>query len=118
MKVNVRALWSVIADVGADQQEEMMALDELCSAGPPEMVPTIAKKETIKEAWDTIATKRVGDDRLKTTTTQQLCQKFDLTTFNDGETVKDYALRLSSMTAHLAKLSEEVKGAEIVAKML
>jgi hypothetical protein len=33
-------------------------LDALCSIVPPEMVPTIAKKETAKEAWDTIATMR------------------------------------------------------------
>jgi hypothetical protein len=40
------------------------------------------------------------------------------TTFNDGETVKDYALRLSDMVAHLTTLDEEVKDDEIVAKML
>jgi hypothetical protein len=28
----------------------MMALDALCGVVPPEMVPTIAKKETAKEA--------------------------------------------------------------------
>jgi hypothetical protein len=52
MKVKLKAwaLWSVIEDDGADQQEEIMALDTLCSAVPPEMVPMIAKKETAKEA--------------------------------------------------------------------
>jgi hypothetical protein len=92
----------------------MMALDALCGAVPPEMVPTIAKKE----AWDTIVTMRVGDDRVKKATTQQLRQKFNLATFNDGETVEDYALRLSGMAAHLTTLGEEVKDGEIVAKML
>jgi hypothetical protein len=61
---------------------------------------------------------RVGDDRVKKATTQQLCQKFDLTTFDDGETVENYALRLSGMVAHLATLSEEVKDGEIIVKML
>jgi hypothetical protein len=49
VKLKARALWSVIEDGGADQQEEMMALNALCGAVPPEMVPTIAK-ETTKEA--------------------------------------------------------------------
>jgi hypothetical protein len=68
-----------------------MALDALCSVVPPKMVPTIAKKEMDKEAWDTIVTMRVGDDRVKKATTQQLRRKFDLTTFDDGETIEDYA---------------------------
>jgi hypothetical protein len=43
----------------------MMMLDALCDAVPPKIVSTIAKKETAKEAWDVIATMRVGDDRVK-----------------------------------------------------
>jgi hypothetical protein len=96
----------------------MMTLDALCDAAPPEMVPMIAKKETTKEDWDAIVTMRVGDDRVKKVTMQQLRQKFDLATFNDGETVEDYTLRLSGMAAHLATLSEEVKDGEIFTKML
>jgi hypothetical protein len=67
MKVKLKAwaLWSFIVDGGVDQQEEMMALDALCGAVPPEMVSTITKKETAKEVWDAIATMRVGDDRVK-----------------------------------------------------
>jgi hypothetical protein len=61
---------------------------------------------------------RVGDDRAKKVTMQQLRWKFDLATFDDGETVEDYALHLSGMVAHLATLGEEVKDGEIVAKML
>jgi hypothetical protein len=44
--------------------------------------------------------------------------KFDLTTFDDGETIEDYALCLSGMATHLATLGEEVKDIEIVTKML
>jgi hypothetical protein len=118
VKLKMWALWSVIENGGADQQEEMMALDTLCGAVPSEMVPTIVKKETAKEAWDSILTMRVDDDRVKKVMAQQLRQKFDFTTFDDGETVEDYALCLSSMAAHLATLDEEVKDGEIVAKML
>jgi hypothetical protein len=61
---------------------------------------------------------RVGDNRVKKATTQQLCWKFNLTTFDDGETGEDYALRLSDMAAQLTMLDEEVKDSEIVTKML
>jgi hypothetical protein len=36
VKLKARALWSVIEDGGVDQQEEMMVLDALCDAVPPE----------------------------------------------------------------------------------
>jgi hypothetical protein len=49
---------------------------------------------------------------------QQLHQKFNLTTFDDGETVEDYALHLSGMAAHLTTLGKEVKDGEIITKML
>jgi hypothetical protein len=96
----------------------MMALDALCCVIPPEMVPMIVKKETATEACDAIATMRVGDDRVKKATTQQLRRKFDLATFDDGETIEDYAVHLSGMAAHLAMLGKEVKDGEINAKML
>jgi hypothetical protein len=48
VKLKMWALWSIIDDV--DQQEEIMLLDALCGTVPPEMVPTIAKKDTTKEA--------------------------------------------------------------------
>jgi hypothetical protein len=96
----------------------MMALDTLCGAVPLEMVPTITKKEMAKEAWDAIATMRVDDDRVKKAMAQQLRRKFDLATFDDGETIKHYALLLSGMAAHLTTLGEEVKDDEIVMKML
>jgi hypothetical protein len=71
VKLKVRALWSVIENGGGDQQEKMIALDALCGAVPPEMVSTIAKKETAKEVWDAITTMRVGDVCVKKTTSQQ-----------------------------------------------
>jgi hypothetical protein len=36
VKLKARALWSVIEDNDIDQQEEMMVLDTLCGAIPPE----------------------------------------------------------------------------------
>jgi hypothetical protein len=58
--------------------------------GSLEMVPSITKMETTKQAWLAIATMRVGDDRVKKATAQQLWQKFDMAMCNEGETVEDY----------------------------
>lgn len=96
----------------------MLALDTLCTAVPPEMVPSIAKLETDKEAWDAIATMRVGDDRVKKSTAQQLRRQFDHATIKEGESVEDYALRLNGMAAHLATLGEDLEEAQIMQKIL
>lgn len=50
VKLKARGLWRAI-DVGdADDQEDMMALDALCTVVPPELARVIADKETAKEA--------------------------------------------------------------------
>jgi hypothetical protein len=120
MKVKLKAwaLWSVMEDGSTDQQEEMMALDALYSVVLSEMVPMIAKMAMAKRAWDAIVTMRVEDDCVMKAMVQPLCWKFDLSMFDDGETVEDYVLCLSGMVACLTMLSEEVKDGEIVAKML
>jgi hypothetical protein len=60
----------------------------LCSAIPPEMVAMITNNETVKEAWDAIATMRISNDRMKKATTQQLCRKYDLTAFKEGRPLR------------------------------
>jgi hypothetical protein len=62
VKLKVRGLWFTVEKGEADPQEDMMALDVLVSVVPPEMVATVAKKKTMKESGDAIATMRVGDD--------------------------------------------------------
>ncbi|CAN6275230.1 unnamed protein product [Urochloa humidicola] len=118
VKLKARGLWTAVDAGGVDPQEDMMALDALCSAVPTEMVSTIADKATAKEAWDAIATMRVGDDRVKKSTAQTLRRQFDLATCKEGESVEDYALRLNSMAANLATLGEPVEEVKVVEKML
>ena len=42
---------------------------------------------------------RIGDDRVRKSTAQQLRRKFDLAAFDDEETVEEYALCLNNMAA-------------------
>jgi hypothetical protein len=59
----------------------MMALDALSSAVSPEMVAIMDSKDLAKEAWDAIKMIRIGDDRVRASTAQQLLQQFDAATF-------------------------------------
>jgi hypothetical protein len=87
----------------------MMALDALCSAVPPKMARAISDKEMTMAAWKAIATMRVGDERVKENSAQQLRREFELATFKDGETVEDFALRLTGMQASLQTLGVELE---------
>jgi hypothetical protein len=73
------------------------------------MVATVAEKKTAKEAWDAIATMRVGDDRVKKASAQQLRSKFDRAAFKEGESVEDFILQLNGMVTTLATLGETVE---------
>jgi hypothetical protein len=71
---------------------------------PPGMASSIADKLTAKEAWKTIADLWVDDDLLKKTAAVLLQRKFDLATFNNGESVKGFVLLLNGMAAELSTL--------------
>jgi hypothetical protein len=118
VKLKARGLWWAI-DVGdVDDQEDMMALDALCSAVPPEMARVISDKETTMETWKAIATMRVGDEHVKENSAQELRQEFELATFKDGETVEDFALCLMGMQASQQTLGVVLEDKQLVFKIL
>jgi hypothetical protein len=69
-------------------------------------------------AWKAIATMRVGDERVKENSAQQLRREFELATFKDSETVEDFALRLTGMQASLQTLGVELEDKQLVLKIL
>ncbi|XP_078438588.1 uncharacterized protein LOC144709056 [Wolffia australiana] len=118
VKLKARQLWSAIEEGGAEPYEEMQVVDVLCSAVPSEMWPVIAEKETAKEAWEAIATMRIGDDRVRKMSAQNLRRQFDLATFKEGESVEDYALRLNSMASTLTTLGDKIEETQVVEKII
>jgi hypothetical protein len=54
IKLRARGLWSAFESSDIEFQLDRMALDVICSAVPAEMVTTLATKDTIMEAWDSI----------------------------------------------------------------
>jgi hypothetical protein len=96
----------------------MMAFDVLCTTVPLELTFVIANKDIVKEAWDAIATFRVGDGHVKKNTTQQLHREFELAAFKDDEFVEDFMLRLNGMVAQLTMLDNPIEEAKVVEKIL
>jgi hypothetical protein len=118
VKLKMTSLWHVVEKGGADEHDEMMAIEAPCSVVPPEMVPSIISKDTAKKAWKTISDMRVGSDHVKKAAAVQLRRKFELATFSDGESVEDYVLRLNGMAATLTRLGDLVDEKKVVEKIV
>jgi uncharacterized membrane protein YgcG len=95
-----------------------MAFDAICSAVPPKMISTLATKPSVKEAWESIKTMRIVIDYVRKVSAQKLCREYEQLTFRDGESVKDFAMRLSSLMNQLAKLGDPEADDKIIAKYL
>ena len=118
LKMQSRYLWDAIEDEDVDFHDDRSALEAICSSVPQEMVPTLATKASAKEAWEAIRTMRIGDDRVRKSTAQSLCVEYEQISFRDGESVEDFALRLSNLVQRLAILGDPEPEPKVVAKYL
>ena len=82
------------------------------------MVPTLATKSSAKEAWEAIRSMCIGDERVTKSTAQNLRAEYEQIAFRDGESVEDFALRLSNIVQRLAILGDLEPEPKVVAKYL
>lgn len=118
IKLQARCLWGAIDPGGVELHEDRMALDAICSAVPPEMISTLATKASAKEAWDCIRILRVGDDRIRKASAQKVRMEYESLVLRDGETVEDFAMRLTSTVNQLATLGDPEPADKVVEKYL
>ncbi|XP_066346143.1 uncharacterized protein [Miscanthus floridulus] len=120
LKLQSRYLWEAIKgdDDDIDHHDERSAMEAICSAIPQEMVLTLGNKRTAKEAWEAIRTMRLGDDRVRKATAQSLRAEYEQIAFRDGESVEDFALRLSNLVQRLEMLGDPEPEPKVVAKYL
>jgi hypothetical protein len=95
-----------------------MALDAICSAVLPELISTLMTKPSVKEARESIKIMRVGGDRVRKASSQKLRWEYELLAFRDGESVKDFSMRLMSLTNQLATLGVPELDDKIIEKYL
>ena len=118
LKLQSRYLWEAIEDEDVDYHDDRSALEAICSGVPQEMVPTLATNPSTKEAWEAIRSMRIGDERVRKSTTQSLHAEYEQIAFRDRESVEDFALRLSNIVQRLAILGDLEPEPKVVAKYL
>jgi hypothetical protein len=126
MEVNFQTLhvWDAV-DIGIDEDpnegeyhDDRQAMAGLLRSVPSEMWSTLTHKRTVKEAWDAVKVPRIGDDRAHDASTQQLCRKFGMLAFKEGESVTDFGIRITMLATNLRTLKDNISDAEVVKKML
>jgi hypothetical protein len=118
LKLQARHLWQAVEDGDVEFHDDRTALEAICSAVPPELVPTLATKPSAKAAWKAIRMMRDGDERVQKSTAQNLRTEYEQIAFRDGESVEDFALRLSNIMQRLAILGDPEPEAKVLAKYL
>ena len=62
VKMQARQLWEAVDVGGASYNDDRRAMEVLCAAVPTELAASLANKRTVKLAWESIATARIGDN--------------------------------------------------------
>jgi len=79
------------------EHEDMMAMEAICKSVPADMVVVMANKESAKAAWDDIKTVNLSVERVRRAKAQTLRREFDALIFKDGESVDEFAVRISTL---------------------
>jgi hypothetical protein len=82
------------------------------------MVHVLTVKPSAKATWEAVRTMHVGDDRIRKTSAQRVCREYELLTFWEGESVEDFALRLTGIVNKLATLGDLEPDDKVVVKYL
>jgi hypothetical protein len=126
MEVNFQTLrvWDAV-DLGIDEDpdegeyhDDRQAMAGLLRSVPSEMWSTLARKRTVKEAWDAVKVLRIGDDRARDASAQQLRREFGMLAFKEGESVTEFGIRITTLATNLHTLGDNISDAEVVKKML
>jgi len=121
MQINYEALeiWDVI-DPGTNPKRahDRQAMGALMRSVPNEMWGTLGAKKTVKEAWETVKSMRVGADRVKEISVQKLLREFENIEFKEGEAVEDFGMRITNLVATLKSLGENIDDSRVVKKFL
>jgi acetyl-CoA carboxylase alpha subunit len=76
IKLQARDLWEAIEPGGVPLKGDRMALNAITSTVPPEMVSSLAAKDTALEAWMAVKQMRIRSEQVQKTEAQRLLREF------------------------------------------
>ena len=123
MRVNMQAqgIWHAVEpeeDEVIEYREDRLALAAILRAVPADMLGSLARKRTVRSAWEAVKTVRVGVQRVRDANAKQLLKEFNDIAFKAGESVDDFSLRIVGLANQVRILGWNLTDAEVVTKML
>lgn len=121
MQMNLKGmrLRDAIESSKVERRQDRLALAAVIRGVPKELHAGIAAKKSAKEAWEAVKTMRLGADRVKEVNAQKLLREFETITFREGETVEDFAVRITDIATNLQALGDtSVDDTRVVKKFL
>lgn len=113
------SLWDSMEDAKVERRRDRLALGAMLRGLPPEMHSLLLNKKTAKDAWEAIKTMRLGATRVKEVNAQKLLTEFEAISFKSGETIDEFAIRITKLATDLKGLGEtSVDDTRVVKKFL
>jgi hypothetical protein len=116
--LKARGLWEAVSIGTTDEEDDKLAMEGILKAVPSEYRVALGSKKTANEAWDALKVMRLGCARARKAKAQQVRREYEALDFKDGETVEDFALRLTGMVTELGALGAPVTEDDAVRKFL
>ena len=120
MRVNLQAqgVWNAIEHDEVDEQMDRLALAAIYQGVPEDLLLTLAEKDSAKEAWEMLKTMHMGAERVKEAKVQTLKSEFEVLRMRDGESVDDFAMKLTAIVNGIRALGDKVEEVYVVKKLL
>ncbi|XP_071708472.1 uncharacterized protein [Rutidosis leptorrhynchoides] len=114
-------IWEAVepkTGVELDPKKSKQALAFLFQAIPEEMVLQMASYTNLKQVWDGLKTRYLGVDRVRSARVATLKRKLESLHMKEGETVDDFATKLTGLASKARTLGYELKDVDLVKRLL
>ncbi|KAK9053340.1 hypothetical protein SSX86_029973 [Deinandra increscens subsp. villosa] len=118
---NVHGLWDVVQPAeGAviDAKKNSAAIAYLFQSMPEDLIIQVASLESAKEIWNSIKTRHIGVERVKTARLQTLKMEYEALKMKDNESIDEFAGKLSAIATRSSNLGTTIQEPALVRKLL
>ncbi|KAJ0491189.1 hypothetical protein HanIR_Chr12g0561201 [Helianthus annuus] len=119
--MEAQGLWESVepaVGVAVDEKKSKTARAFIFQAIPEDLLMQVAKKKTAKEVWESLKTRFVGAERVQKARLHTLKSEFEGYRMKEGETIDEYAGKLSGMISKYSSVGATLEDAELVRKLL
>ncbi|KAL7595920.1 hypothetical protein Lser_V15G30976 [Lactuca serriola] len=102
----------------SDPKKQKQALAFLFQAIPKEMVLQMSDYTDPKRVWEGLKTRYLGMDRVRTARLATLKRELESLRMKEGETVDDFAAKLSGLASKARSLGHELEEVDLVKRLL